>query len=146
MVNGVEYKLGYYLGDEIYPSWATIVKSLQHPLDNDLKRRRFKRAQEAARKDVERAFGVLKGKWNILHRPAKQMHPRMGKADVAMEKTRTTPSGLTKNNFNECFSSAIVVWMFLFDKRLFHFYANAFDEIGTKGQPEITARTPLPKP
>ncbi|KAL8206343.1 hypothetical protein R6Q57_009894 [Mikania cordata] len=25
---------------------------------------------------VERAFGVLKGKWQILHRPAKQMHPR----------------------------------------------------------------------
>ncbi|KAD4983000.1 hypothetical protein E3N88_19671 [Mikania micrantha] len=76
IVNGVEYKLGYYLGDGIYPSWATIVKSFQHPPENDLKRCRFKRAQEAARKDVERAFGVLKGRWNILHRPAKQMHPR----------------------------------------------------------------------
>ncbi|KAD5961172.1 hypothetical protein E3N88_12645 [Mikania micrantha] len=76
MVNGVEYKLGYYLGDEIYPRWATIVKSLQHSPENDLKRRQFKRAQEAARKDVERAFGVLKGKWKILHRPAKQMHPQ----------------------------------------------------------------------
>ncbi|KAD3641518.1 hypothetical protein E3N88_30742 [Mikania micrantha] len=76
MVNGVEYKLGYYLGDVIYHSWATIVKSLQHSPENDLKRCRFKRAQEAARKDVERAFGILKGKWNILHRPAKQMHPR----------------------------------------------------------------------
>ncbi|KAD3640808.1 hypothetical protein E3N88_30031 [Mikania micrantha] len=52
---------------------------------------------------------------------------------------------LTKNNFNECFSSAIVVWMFHFDKRLFHFYANAFDEIGTKGQPEIIARIPFAK-
>ena len=75
-VNGVEYKFGYYLGDGIYPSWATIVKSIRHVSETDLKRRRFKRAQEAARKDIERVFGVLKAKWMILQQPAKAMHPR----------------------------------------------------------------------
>uniref|UniRef100_A0A251UEE0 Putative harbinger transposase-derived protein n=1 Tax=Helianthus annuus TaxID=4232 RepID=A0A251UEE0_HELAN len=33
----------------------------------------FKKLQESARKDVERAFGVLKGRWGILHRPVRSM-------------------------------------------------------------------------
>ncbi|XP_057786725.1 uncharacterized protein LOC131004131 [Salvia miltiorrhiza] len=56
-VNGTQYDHGYYLTDDIYPEWATFVKSFQHP--QDPKRRKFKKMQEAARKDVERAFGVL---------------------------------------------------------------------------------------
>nr|XP_043639489.1 uncharacterized protein LOC122610577 [Erigeron canadensis] len=32
----------------------------------DLKTTKFKRYQEAVRKDVERAFGVLRGRWAIL--------------------------------------------------------------------------------
>nr|XP_043624125.1 uncharacterized protein LOC122595753 [Erigeron canadensis] len=42
-----------------------------HPVDP--KEVKFKRVQEAARKDVERAFGVLKGKWKILERPIRIM-------------------------------------------------------------------------
>ena len=34
-----------------------------------MKEKKFKRQHEAARKDVKRAFGVLKAKWHILHRP-----------------------------------------------------------------------------
>jgi hypothetical protein len=61
------YKRGYLLTDGIYPKWSTFVKAYPHPVDP--KEKIFKRVQEAARKDVERAFGVLKGKWKILDRP-----------------------------------------------------------------------------
>nr|KAJ0204335.1 hypothetical protein LSAT_V11C500246000 [Lactuca sativa] len=57
VVNGNEYKYGYYLGDEIYLEYAIIVKSYSFPTDEN--RKLFKLAQESAWKDVERAFGVL---------------------------------------------------------------------------------------
>ncbi|GJZ09581.1 ALP1-like protein [Tanacetum coccineum] len=41
------------------------------PGSNDVKRIRYKQAHEAARKDVERAFGVLKKKWAIVRTPAR---------------------------------------------------------------------------
>ena len=57
-VNNVQYKRGYYLADRIYPEWATFVKSFTCPVEDE--KIKFKGAQEAARKDVERCFGVLK--------------------------------------------------------------------------------------
>ncbi|GJY96283.1 ALP1-like protein isoform X1 [Tanacetum coccineum] len=60
VANDVTYKWGYYLTDGIYPEWAVLMKSISHPGSNDVKRIRYKQAHEAARKDVERAFGVLK--------------------------------------------------------------------------------------
>nr|XP_043620024.1 protein ANTAGONIST OF LIKE HETEROCHROMATIN PROTEIN 1-like [Erigeron canadensis] len=66
-VNERNYKRGYYLTDGIYPKWSTFVKAYPHPVEEDEKK--FKRLQEVARNDVERAFGVLKGKWKILERP-----------------------------------------------------------------------------
>nr|XP_043619940.1 uncharacterized protein LOC122591761 [Erigeron canadensis] len=51
-VNGHDY----YLTDGIYPRWAAFVKAYLHPVEQDEKK--FKRLQEAARKDVERTFGV----------------------------------------------------------------------------------------
>ncbi|XP_023732573.2 uncharacterized protein LOC111880387 [Lactuca sativa] len=59
-VNGNEYKFGYYLTDGIYPQYSTFVKAFRHPIDP--RDKYFKRRQEGARKDVERAFGVLKSK------------------------------------------------------------------------------------
>ncbi|GJZ57111.1 protein translocase subunit SecA2, chloroplastic isoform X1 [Tanacetum coccineum] len=45
---------------------------------NDVKRIRYKQAHEAARKDVERAFGVLKKKWTIVKTPARsRSHKRI---------------------------------------------------------------------
>ena len=57
----------YWLADEIYPKWPCFVQTVTHPVskkDNLMATR-----QEAARKDVERAFGVLQAKWNVLNRP-----------------------------------------------------------------------------
>ncbi|XP_052621622.1 uncharacterized protein LOC111917420 [Lactuca sativa] len=59
-VNGNEYKYGYYLTDGIYPQYSIFVKGFRHPVEE--RDNFFKRRQEGARKDVERAFGVLKAK------------------------------------------------------------------------------------
>ncbi|XP_022031079.1 uncharacterized protein LOC110932026 [Helianthus annuus] len=67
--NDVQYKYGYYLTDGIYPEWATLVKSPSCP--DDEKRLYFKKKQESARKDIERAFGVLKKRWSIITQPSK---------------------------------------------------------------------------
>ncbi|XP_022003939.1 uncharacterized protein LOC110901416 [Helianthus annuus] len=61
------YKRGYLLVDGIYPSWSVFVKLIPYPHEVDQKK--FKRQHEAARKDIERAFGVLKAKWGVLSRP-----------------------------------------------------------------------------
>ncbi|GJS94860.1 ALP1-like protein [Tanacetum coccineum] len=50
---------------------APEVHSLANKRSNDVKRIRYKQAHEAARKDVERAFGVLKKKWAIVRTPAR---------------------------------------------------------------------------
>jgi len=60
--------MGYYLTDGIYPQWATFVKTIQSPLGN--KTKYFAKAQEAVRKDVERAFGVLQSRFAIVRGPA----------------------------------------------------------------------------
>ncbi|XP_023752086.2 uncharacterized protein LOC111900429 [Lactuca sativa] len=62
--NRIAYKCGYYLTDGIYLPLSVFVKSFTCP--NDPKRKKFKEAQESARKDVERAFGVLKRHWQVL--------------------------------------------------------------------------------
>ncbi|XP_071740181.1 uncharacterized protein [Rutidosis leptorrhynchoides] len=76
-VNGNDYTHGYYLADGIYPDWATLIKAYQSPTDEPSTK--FTRFQESARKDVERTFGVLQGRFNILRVPgrawrAKKMH------------------------------------------------------------------------
>ncbi|XP_065854653.1 protein ALP1-like [Euphorbia lathyris] len=72
MVNNNNYTKGYYLADGIYPELATFVKSFSFP--EDAKRIKFKQMQEAARKDVERAFGVLQSRWAIVRGPARFWH------------------------------------------------------------------------
>jgi len=69
MVNGNQYNIGYFLGDGIYPEWAVFVKSIRLPTDE--KERRYAAEQEGARKDIERAFGVLQRRFCILKLPAR---------------------------------------------------------------------------
>ena len=54
---GHKYITDYYLANDIYPSWVTFVKTILCP--NGPKTTNFTAAQESARKDVERVFGVL---------------------------------------------------------------------------------------
>ncbi|GJS00004.1 ALP1-like protein [Tanacetum coccineum] len=62
VANNVLYKRGYYLTDGIYPQWSILIKSIKNPGTHDNKRILYKTKHETARKDVERAFGVLKQK------------------------------------------------------------------------------------
>jgi hypothetical protein len=68
-LNGKERTTPYYLADGIYPDWTVFVKSLTAPVSE--KQSHFAKEQEACRKDVERAFGVLQARWHILARPCK---------------------------------------------------------------------------
>ncbi|XP_066341234.1 uncharacterized protein [Miscanthus floridulus] len=57
MVNGNQYNTCYFLADGIYPEWAVFVKSIRLPITE--KEKLYAQEQEGARKDIERAFGVL---------------------------------------------------------------------------------------
>ncbi|XP_048618793.1 putative nuclease HARBI1 isoform X1 [Brassica napus] len=68
MVNGLQYDLAYYLTDGIYPKWSTFIQSITLPQGS--KAALFAKVQEATRKDVERAFGVLQARFAIVKNPA----------------------------------------------------------------------------
>ncbi|CEO99784.1 DDE Tnp4 domain-containing protein [Plasmodiophora brassicae] len=63
-VNGHTYTVPYWLADGIYPDWQIFVKSIPDP--QGPARRLFTKLQEAARKDIERAFGVLQARFAII--------------------------------------------------------------------------------
>lgn len=68
-INGTQYNMGYYLTDGIYPEWAAFAKSITRP--QSAKHKLYAQRQESARKDVERAFGVLQKRWAIIRHPAR---------------------------------------------------------------------------
>ena len=71
MVNGHMYKLAYYLTDGIYPKWSTFIQSITLP--QTPQQELFAKVQEATRKDVERAFGVLQARFAIVRNPVKTL-------------------------------------------------------------------------
>ncbi|XP_071699609.1 uncharacterized protein [Rutidosis leptorrhynchoides] len=70
-VNWRNYERGYYLGDGIYPDWDMLVKAPHAPTDEP--RKKFKRFQESVRKDIERAFRVLQGRFTMFKTPARSL-------------------------------------------------------------------------
>ncbi|KAL6535290.1 hypothetical protein OROMI_026664 [Orobanche minor] len=68
-VNGHRYDMGYFLSDGIYPPYATLIQSISSPCSQ--KEKLFAKCQEAVRKDVERAFGVLQSRCHIVKGPAR---------------------------------------------------------------------------
>ncbi|GJT23658.1 ALP1-like protein isoform X1 [Tanacetum coccineum] len=71
VVNERTYKKGYYLADAIYPTWSTFVKT--YSIARDEKTLKFKRIQESSRKDIERAFSILQGRWGIIRQFARAL-------------------------------------------------------------------------
>lgn len=57
----------FILVDGIYPTYSRFVKGISQPVDEEEKA--YTAWQESARKDVERAFGMLKATWQFLARP-----------------------------------------------------------------------------
>ncbi|XP_071740131.1 uncharacterized protein [Rutidosis leptorrhynchoides] len=70
VANGNKYTKGYYLADGIYPDWATLLKVL---CARQMTQGKFTWFQASVRKDVERAFGVLQGRFHILRIAARTM-------------------------------------------------------------------------
>ena len=59
-VNGNEHSVAYWLADDIYPKCACFVKTI--PNATTAMPKFFATAQEAKRKDIERAFGILQAR------------------------------------------------------------------------------------
>ena len=62
-----EFDKCFLLVDGIYPKYSRFVKGIKEPISPE--ETTFTTWQESARKDIERAFGVLKGMWQYLDRP-----------------------------------------------------------------------------
>ena len=71
-INGIERDWNYFLVDGIYPPWAIFVNTYQDK--KDPKKNRFAMMQEAARKDIECAFGILVQKFQVLQRPLRNWY------------------------------------------------------------------------
>jgi hypothetical protein len=67
--NSHKYNYGYFLTDGIYPRWQIFVKPVIQ--SKDKKQTQFHNAQAAARKDVERAFEILRAQFAIVRGPAR---------------------------------------------------------------------------
>lgn len=65
-IGGREFTRLWLMVDGIYPELCRFVKTIEEPPDR--RSAAFAKWQEAVRKDVERAFGVLKRKFQILER------------------------------------------------------------------------------
>ncbi|XP_047942769.1 uncharacterized protein LOC125189545 [Salvia hispanica] len=72
VANGNQHNISYYLADEIYPMWPVFVKTIRCATKD--KKKYFVSRQEAARKDVEWAFGVLQSRWAIVKGPSRLWH------------------------------------------------------------------------
>jgi Plant transposon protein len=65
------FKQLFVLADGIYPDMSRLVKTLGAPIGKE--QTRYAAWQESARKDIERAFGILQRKFNYHVWPFKQL-------------------------------------------------------------------------
>nr|GEX50918.1 hypothetical protein [Tanacetum cinerariifolium] len=91
VVNGHTYKKCYYLADDIYLAWATFVKTFS--IARDEKTLKFKRVQESARKDVERAFRVLQDHQGWLDVEMPTFYKTQGRKKSRIFETTSGSSG-----------------------------------------------------
>lgn len=82
VINAIRRNIPYWLTDGIYPDWPVFIDSIMNPTTR--KDKLFAAMQEATRKDVERAFGVLQSMWHIITTPSRFASVEM------MEKVMTT--------------------------------------------------------
>ena len=68
-ISGVTRTIPYFLSDGIYPRWPIFARPIHQPMNE--KEKNYSKVQEEIRKDVERAFGVLQCKWQIIERPSR---------------------------------------------------------------------------
>nr|XP_043611944.1 uncharacterized protein LOC122583624 [Erigeron canadensis] len=80
---GNHYEKGYYLGDDIYPEYATFVKTFSDSIDE--KRRLFKKKQESARKGIERAFDEGKAVCQDYNAQEPSLNPAYWSQQTPME-------------------------------------------------------------
>ena len=71
-IAGETRNVPYWLADEIYPKWPCFVQTVTRPVSKKDKLKA--KCQEVARKNAERAFGVLQAKWHVLSRPIRKWH------------------------------------------------------------------------
>jgi len=71
-INNHERDWMYFLADGIYPDWAIFVKTIPTQAQQNRAETYFATQQEAVRKDIERAFGILEKKFHILARPLRK--------------------------------------------------------------------------
>ena len=69
-MNGNVYPWYYLLADGIHSLWACFVQPIHKP--NREMKEHYTKCQEDARKDVERAFGMLQGRWEIVKNPMRK--------------------------------------------------------------------------
>jgi hypothetical protein len=67
LINGQPFYESWNAVDGIYPKYSRFVWGIKGPATETQKK--YTKWQEAAWKDIERAFGVLKGTWQFLDRP-----------------------------------------------------------------------------
>ena len=95
----------YFLTDGIYPSWAIFVKPIHETVT--IKHSKMRKAQKSRRKDVERLFRVLQGRFKI---PRHEFHQRSDERIILIVETcvnvhniivRFHQEGLLNEEFNE---------------------------------------------
>jgi Plant transposon protein len=70
-IGNQSFKQLFILVDGVYPQFSRFVQGYKMPIGE--RQKRFTEWQEAVRKDIERAFAVLQGRWQCIARPLHQL-------------------------------------------------------------------------